>query len=250
MGSQETEEYSLPNQTVNGIRLAYEWQGPEDGPVLVLIQGLSMPLIAWPPTFVTHFTDAGYRVLTLDNRDIGLSHHHTGEKPPKILRQILLRRIGIRSKTPYDLRDMAKEADYTYELADAYTISLEFFDGPARTGDYVLFADNLDISQRLGGNAKHDYKTKLLVYLASRIKWDRPEDGQYLSISKRYLFKNLDLLGRNSSRNNQIFWRTVEELREEGYLIGAQELPGKKKSAIIQFQINSEQLRAVGATLD
>ena len=146
--------------------------------------------------------------------------------------------------------DLAKAADYTYELADAYTISLEFFDGPARTGDYVLFADNLDISQRLGGNAKHDYKTKLLVYLASRIKWDRPEDGQYLSISKRYLFKNLDLLGRNSSRNNQIFWRTVEELREEGYLIGAQELPGKKKSAIIQFQINSEQLRAVGATLD
>lgn len=146
--------------------------------------------------------------------------------------------------------DLAKAADYTYELADAYTISLEFFDGPARTGDYVLFADNLDISQRLGGNTKHDYKTKLLVYLASRIKWDRPEDGQYLSISKRYLFKNLDLLGRNSSRNNQIFWRTVEELREEGYLLGAQELPGKKKSAIIQFQINSEQLRAVGATLD
>ena len=125
-----------------------------------------------------------------------------------------------------------------------------FFDGPARTGDYVLFADNLDISQRLGGNTKHDYKTKLLVYLASRIKWDRPEDGQYLSISKRYLFKNLDLLGRNSSRNNQIFWRTVEELREDGYLLGAQELPGKKKSAIIQFQINPDRLRAFGETID
>jgi hypothetical protein len=142
--------------------------------------------------------------------------------------------------------DLAKAADYTYELADAYTISLEFFDGPARTGDYVLFANSLDISQRLGGNTKHDYKTKLLVYLASRMKWDRPEDGQYLSISKRYLFKNLDLLGRNSSRNNQIFWRTVEELREDGYILGAQELPGKKKAAKIQFQINSEKLQAMG----
>lgn len=142
--------------------------------------------------------------------------------------------------------DLAKAADYTYELADAYTISLEFFDGPARTGDYVLFANSLDISQRLGGNTKHDYKTKLLVYLASRMKWDRPEDGQYLSISKRYLFKNLDLLGRNSSRNNQIFWRTVEELREAGYILGAQELPGKKKSATIQFQINPKKLQAVG----
>jgi len=142
--------------------------------------------------------------------------------------------------------DLAKAADYTYELADAYTLSLEFFDGPARTGDYVLFANSLDISQRLGSNAKNDYKTKLLVYLASRMKWDRPEDGQFLRISKPYLFKNLDLLGRNSSRNNQIFWRTVEELREDGYILGAQELPGKKRSAIIQFQINPDKLCAVG----
>ncbi|MGB7311415.1 MAG: hypothetical protein WA939_00655 [Nodosilinea sp.] len=141
--------------------------------------------------------------------------------------------------------DLLKAADYTYELADAYTISLEFFDGPARTGDYVLFANSLDISQKLGGNTKHDYKTKLLVYLASRMKWDRLHDGQYLSISKRYLFKNLDLLGRNSSRNNQIFWRTVEELREDGYLLGAQEIPGKKKSANIQFQINPDKLGVV-----
>ncbi|MGD1904760.1 MAG: hypothetical protein ACFB0C_02065 [Leptolyngbyaceae cyanobacterium] len=140
--------------------------------------------------------------------------------------------------------DLAKAADYTYELADAYTLSLEFFDGP-RTGDYVLLANSLDISQRLGGSAKHDYRTKLLVYLASRIKWDRPEDGQYLGISKRYLFKNLDLLGSNSSRNNQLFWRTVEELRQEGYILGAQELPGKKKAATIQFQINPQKLRAV-----
>ncbi|MGP1371777.1 MAG: hypothetical protein ACTS3T_03045 [Almyronema sp.] len=140
--------------------------------------------------------------------------------------------------------DLAKAADYTYELADAYTLSLEFFEGPGRTGDYVLFANNMDISQRLGSNAKNDYKTKLLVYLASRMKWDRPEDGQYLNISKRYLFKNLDLLGSNSSRNNQIFWRTVEELRQEDYILSAQELPGKKRSATIQFQINPEKLQA------
>lgn len=142
--------------------------------------------------------------------------------------------------------DLVKAADYTYELADAYTLSLEFFDGPARTGDYVLFANSLDISQRISANTKHDYKTKLLVYLASRMKWDRPEDGQFLRISKPYLFKNLDLLGRNSSRNNQIFWRTVEELQQDCYILGAQELPGKKKTAIIQFQINPDKLKAEG----
>lgn len=140
--------------------------------------------------------------------------------------------------------DLSKAADYTYELADAYTISLEFFDGPSRTGDYVLFPNSLDITQRLGSNAKNDYKTKLLIYLASRMKWDRLEDGQYLTVSKRYLFKNMDLLGSNSSRNNQLFWRTIEELKEGGYLIGAQELPGKKRSTSIQFQIDPNTLKA------
>ncbi|WP_088888789.1 hypothetical protein [Leptolyngbya ohadii] len=142
--------------------------------------------------------------------------------------------------------DLAKAADYTYELADSYTVSLEFFEGPSRTGDYVLFAGDVDITQKLGSNTKNDYKTKLLLYLASRLKWDSPQDGQYLTISKQYLFKNLDLLGSNSSRNNQIFWRTVAELQQEGYILGAQELPGKRKTPTIQFQINPERLRLSG----
>jgi hypothetical protein len=139
--------------------------------------------------------------------------------------------------------DLVKAADYTYELADSYTVSLEFFDGPSRTGDYVLFAGDVDITQKLGSNTKNDYKTKLLLYLASRLKWDSPQDGQYLTISKQYLFKNLDLLGSNSSRNNQIFWRTVGELQQEGYILGAQEMPGKRKTPTIQFQINSVRLK-------
>lgn len=137
--------------------------------------------------------------------------------------------------------DLLKAADYTYELADSYTVSLEFFEGPSRTGDYVLFASEINITQKLGANAKNDYKTKLLVYLTSRLKWDSPQDGQYLTISKQYLFKNLDLLGSNSSRNNQIFWRTVEELRSEGYILGAQELSGKRRA--IEFQINPQKIR-------
>ena len=138
--------------------------------------------------------------------------------------------------------DITKAADYTYELADSYTISLEFFDG-SRNGDCVLFPNQFDITQRLGSNAKCDYKTKLLIYLASRMKWDSLTDGQFISISKQYLFKNLDLFGSNSSRNNQIFWRTVDELKEDGYLFGAQELSGKSRISTIQFQINSTKLK-------
>ncbi len=139
--------------------------------------------------------------------------------------------------------DWAKAADYTYELADAYTIALEFFDGPGRTGDYVLFSNSVDIQQKLGSNAKNNYKMKLLVYLASRMKWDTLTDGQYLLISKQYLFKNLDLLGSNLSRNNQILWRTIEELKQEKYILDAQELLGKRKTINIQFQVNPEKIR-------
>ena len=76
------------------------------------------------------------------------------------------------------------------------------------------------------------------------MEWESLQEEQYMVISKQYLFKNLDLLGSNSSRNNQIFWRTVDELKQEGYILGAQELPGKKKASNIQFQINSERLRS------
>jgi hypothetical protein len=139
--------------------------------------------------------------------------------------------------------DMLHAADYTYELADRYSIHLEFTDSLTRQAtDAIYLPDTLDISQPIGSNAKNDYKTRLLIYLASRLKWDQPSDGEYLILSKQSVFRNLDLWGRNGSRNNQIFWRTIEELKTAGYLLSAQELPGKKKTNSIQFQINSEQL--------
>ncbi|HEY9823973.1 MAG TPA: hypothetical protein V6D19_00880 [Stenomitos sp.] len=138
--------------------------------------------------------------------------------------------------------DLIKAADYTYELADAYTVSLEFFEGIARSNDYVLLANNtLNIQQKHGVNTKNDYKSKLLVYIISRLKWDKLQDDRFLNISKSYLFKNLDLFGSNVSRNNQIFWRTVEELKQEGYVINACELPGR--TVCIQFELDPEKIR-------
>jgi hypothetical protein len=139
--------------------------------------------------------------------------------------------------------DPVQAADYTYELADRYTVSLEFFEGLSRNRDCVYLAGDWDITQKLGANAKNDYKTRLLLYLASRLRWDIPVDQEYLILSKQSVFRNLELVGTNGSRNNQIFWRTVEELKATHYLLGAQELPGKKKINSIQFQINSEKLR-------
>ncbi|MGC1307749.1 MAG: hypothetical protein WA885_11000 [Phormidesmis sp.] len=141
--------------------------------------------------------------------------------------------------------DTEKAADYSYGAADAYRVNLEFFQNPDRAdSDYVLFG-NIDMHQQVGKSTRHDYGTKLLMYLASRLKWDAPKDGQYLTISKRHLYKNLDLLGSNSSRNGQIFWRTVDELKENQFLLNARELPGKRKSSVlIEFQINADKIRS------
>lgn len=109
----------MPHVTANGIKIAYETHGAESAPTVLMVMGLGGQLTMWPDELVADFVAAGYRVITFDNRDIGLSHQHTGETAPKILRQIVLRRIGIKLKTPYDLSDMARD---TIGLMDALNL--------------------------------------------------------------------------------------------------------------------------------
>ncbi|MEE2929111.1 MAG: alpha/beta hydrolase [Pseudomonadota bacterium] len=109
----------MPTLTANGIRIAYESFGPETGPTALLIMGLGGQLTMWSDELVEDLVAGGYRVILFDNRDIGLSHHHTGEKSPNILRQIVLRRLGFRIKTPYALADMAND---TIGLMDALNL--------------------------------------------------------------------------------------------------------------------------------
>lgn len=64
--------------TANGIALEVETHGPEDGIPLILIRGLSTQLVHWAPEFIAWFADHGYRVITFDNRDVGLSQRCPG----------------------------------------------------------------------------------------------------------------------------------------------------------------------------
>ena len=79
-------------------------------PVVLLIMGLGMQLIAWPPAMVQGLVDAGFRVLRFDNRDIGLSQHFDQLKTPNLLWAGLKFRMGWHIEAPYTLQDMADDA--------------------------------------------------------------------------------------------------------------------------------------------
>ncbi len=100
----------------NGIDIEVEDSGAgldardQRRPVVLLIMGLGMQLIAWPPALVQTLVDAGYRVVRFDNRDAGLSQHLDALGKPRLLWAGLKFRLGWRIKPPYRLRDMAADA--------------------------------------------------------------------------------------------------------------------------------------------
>lgn len=98
----------------NGISIEVEDTG-EDGsqaarPVVLLVMGLGMQLVAWPPAFVDGLVDAGFRVVRFDNRDIGLSQSFDQLGTPNVLWATIKYRLGLAIRAPYTLSDMAADA--------------------------------------------------------------------------------------------------------------------------------------------
>ena len=100
----------------NGIDIEVEDSGAgldaqgRPRPAVLLIMGLGMQLIAWPPAMVQALVDAGYRVVRFDNRDAGLSQHFDALGKPRVLWAGLKYRLGWRIRPPYSLQDMALDA--------------------------------------------------------------------------------------------------------------------------------------------
>ena len=99
----------MPEASVNDIRIAYEQHGPEDATPLVLVQGLSMPLNAWPPALLDRLVNEGFHVVTLDNRDIGKSESFQEFGVPNVPWQIVRMRLGLSVRSAYRLHDMARD---------------------------------------------------------------------------------------------------------------------------------------------
>jgi pimeloyl-ACP methyl ester carboxylesterase len=96
--------------TANGIQIEVEDTGGEGRPVVLLIMGLGMQLIAWPTEFVQSLVDAGFRVVRHDNRDIGLSQGFDEAGTGNLIWQGIRQRIGLPVRAVYSVQDMADDA--------------------------------------------------------------------------------------------------------------------------------------------
>jgi len=63
----------MPSADIGAVRIGYDLHGHPDGPRVALFCGRAMNRRFWHFTLVPRLTDAGYRVLTMDNRGTGTS---------------------------------------------------------------------------------------------------------------------------------------------------------------------------------
>jgi pimeloyl-ACP methyl ester carboxylesterase len=93
----------------SGIDLCYDTFGDPADPAVLLIMGLSGPMIWWSPEFCTLLAERGFFVIRFDNRDIGRSTKIGGRA---IRRSDTVRAVvrGPRGTPPYTLSDMADDA--------------------------------------------------------------------------------------------------------------------------------------------
>jgi len=100
----------MPQIKANGINLEYVSYGPESAQTVLLIMGLGAQMTRWPLPLVQQFVARGYRVVTFDNRDVGLSHKFDDAGPADIAAVMAARMKGEKPPAAYTLDDMADDA--------------------------------------------------------------------------------------------------------------------------------------------
>ncbi len=127
----------MSTASANGISLEYETLGNPDHPVILLIMGLGMQLVAWPDAFCEQLAARGFRVVRFDNRDIGLSTSFDVSGVPNLLATYLKFLVHLSLTAPYLIDDMAAD---TAGLLDALGIERAHVVGASMGG---MIAQNL-----------------------------------------------------------------------------------------------------------
>ena len=163
------------------VTIEYEVDGPEDGEPMLLLMGLGAQLVAWPRDVVDGLTESGFRVIRMDNRDIGLSTKTEGPVPSRaaLFKAFAHRRFA---QSDYLLSDMAKDAVTLLDHLDvpvAHVVGVSMggmiaqqltIDHPERVLSLCSIMSNT-------GNRRHGIVSpRLLPTMALSMTTPRPED--------------------------------------------------------------------------
>jgi pimeloyl-ACP methyl ester carboxylesterase len=94
----------------NGIGIEIDDQGLPGGEPLLLIMGLGMQLTGWPDELVQDLVSRGFRVIRLDNRDVGLSQGFDQLGVPNLPMAAMRHLFHLPVQAPYSVADMADDA--------------------------------------------------------------------------------------------------------------------------------------------
>ncbi len=80
-----------------------------DGEALVLVMGIGAQLVFWPEELCAILKARGFRVIRLDNRDVGKSTHLSHLPVPDPRRTLVRAALGLPVSAPYTLSHMAHD---------------------------------------------------------------------------------------------------------------------------------------------
>ena len=167
--------------TANGLQIEIDVQGPADGPPLLLIMGLGMPLVGWPEELVALLVQRGFRVIRLDNRDAGLSQGFEAYGVPSLTAASLRYLLHLRVRCAYTLADMAADALAVLDVLGIPTALLRRIQAPTRiihgqADPLVPVAAAHDLQRKIAGASAeiipgmgHDLPQALLPRLAGSL---------------------------------------------------------------------------------
>ena len=180
----------------NNIDIEVHDTGPgapgEVRPVVLLIMGLGMQLVAWPQALVQALIDAGYRVVLHDNRDVGLSHRFDALGKPNLVWQGIKYKFGLTPRAPYSLSDMAADSVGVLDalgIADAHVVGASMGGMIAQRVALMIPARTLSLTSIMSTSGARGLPPPRPEVLRALLK--RPSDHRPVSLVAHYvkLFK-------------------------------------------------------------
>lgn len=174
-----------------GVSIYYEDRGSLQGEPVVLVMGLNAQLHYWPENLVSDLLGRGFRVIQLDNRDVGLSSKLTGARHDRAPVAALKSLVGLPIRAPYTLFDLVAD---TLSVLDALELTAVHLVGASMGGM---------VAQLLA--AEHGDRVRSLVSIMSS------PNGRGMPLPRLDVVARL--VGRRVTDRESFIARTVETYR-------------------------------------